>query len=71
MVLSTRDKNTTNGRREGEKENSLLHSELNPEDQRKCLVCDDCKQKLFRVVGSSHSVVLIGEAYFAQLFSAK
>ena len=55
LVLSTRDKNTTDGRTEGEKEILLLHSELNPEDQRKCLVCDDGKQKLFRVVGSSHS----------------
>lgn len=51
-VIDKRKKNTTNGRTEEEKEISLFHSELNPEDQRNCLVCDNCEQKFFRVIGS-------------------
>ena len=55
LVLSKRKKNTTNGGTVGEKEISPFHGALDTEDQRKCLVCDNCKQKYSRVVGSEHS----------------
>ena len=48
-------KSTTNGTTVGENEISPFHSELDTEDQRKCLVCDNCKQKYSRVLGSQHS----------------